>query len=153
MKILVFDIFEKGQILRTFSGLPPSKLIIFSTKINASIWAYRVFNLPIFRRIEGGGGKTITITKYSRFVYLYFLLCIHLKIVVLVFLDKYNSSVKIKLGTYLWIQITAINIGVVLYYQANTYIVKQQLSYLDISPGHDWTYNIIKYCFGSRLLP
>ena len=26
MKILVFDIFEKGQILRPFSGLAPSKL-------------------------------------------------------------------------------------------------------------------------------
>ena len=30
MKILVFDIFEKGQILRPFSGLAPSKLKICS---------------------------------------------------------------------------------------------------------------------------
>ena len=29
MKILVFEIFEKGQILRPFTGLAPSKLIFF----------------------------------------------------------------------------------------------------------------------------
>ena len=46
-----FGIFESGQILRPFSGLAPSKL-----KFNGSIWAYRVFYLPILRRIEGGGG-------------------------------------------------------------------------------------------------
>ena len=51
-----FDIFEKGQILRPFSGLVPSKLKIFQTKFNGGICAYRVFYIPIFRRIEGGGG-------------------------------------------------------------------------------------------------
>ena len=51
MKILVFEIFEKGQILRPFLDLAPSKLKIFSKKFNGSICAYRV--LLIFRRIEG----------------------------------------------------------------------------------------------------
>ena len=51
-----FDIFEKGQILRPFSGLAPSNLSIFSKEINGSIWAYKVFYMPIFRRSEGGGG-------------------------------------------------------------------------------------------------
>ena len=51
-----FDIFEKGQILRPFSGLASSKLNISSKKCNGIICAYRVFYLPIFRRIEGGGG-------------------------------------------------------------------------------------------------
>ena len=56
MKILVFEIFEKVQILRPFSGLAPSKMKIFSKKINnGSICAYRVFYLPIFRKSEGGG--------------------------------------------------------------------------------------------------
>ena len=32
MKILVFEIFEKGQILRPLSGLAPLKLKIFSKK-------------------------------------------------------------------------------------------------------------------------
>ena len=54
MKILVFEVFEKGQILRPFLGLAPSKLKIFSKKFNGSICAYRVFYPPIFRRIEGG---------------------------------------------------------------------------------------------------
>jgi len=54
MKILFFEIFEKGQILRPFSGLAPSKLKIFPKKFNGSICAYRVSCLPIFRRIEGG---------------------------------------------------------------------------------------------------
>ena len=53
MKILVFEIFEKVQILRPFSGLAPSKLKIFPQKFNGSICAYRVSCLPIFRRIEG----------------------------------------------------------------------------------------------------
>ena len=39
-----------------FSGLVPSKLKDFSNKFNGSICAYRVFYIPIFRRIEGGGG-------------------------------------------------------------------------------------------------
>ena len=56
MKILFVKIFEKGQILRPFSGLAPSKLKIFSKKFNGSICAYRIFYLPIFGRIEGGGG-------------------------------------------------------------------------------------------------
>ena len=55
MKILFFEIFEKGQILRPFSGLAPSKLKIFPKKFNGSICAYRVSCLPIFRRIEGEG--------------------------------------------------------------------------------------------------
>ena len=33
LKILVFENFEKGQILRCFSGLAPSKLKIFSKKL------------------------------------------------------------------------------------------------------------------------
>ena len=55
-----FDIFEKGQILRPFSGLAPSKLKFFSKNVNGSICAYRVFYLPIFRRIEGGPGVEST---------------------------------------------------------------------------------------------
>ena len=55
MKILVFEIFEKGQILRPFSGLAPSKLKKFPKHFNGSICAYRVFYLPIFRRRGGGG--------------------------------------------------------------------------------------------------
>ena len=55
MKILVFEIFEKGQISRPFSGLAPSKLKICYKNFNGSICAYRVFYLPIFRRIERGG--------------------------------------------------------------------------------------------------
>ena len=47
MKILVFEIFEKGQILRPFSGLAPSKRKFFSKKFNGIICAYRVFYLPI----------------------------------------------------------------------------------------------------------
>ena len=58
MKILVFEIFEKGQILRPFLGLAPSKLKIFSKKFDGSIYAYRVFYLPIFSKIEGGGGES-----------------------------------------------------------------------------------------------
>ena len=58
MKILVFEIFEKGQILRPFSGLAPSKLKFFSIKFNGSICAYRVLYLPIFRGIEGGWNPT-----------------------------------------------------------------------------------------------
>ena len=54
MKILVFEIFEKGRILRPFLGLAPSKLKIYSKKFNGSICAYRVFYLQIFREIEGG---------------------------------------------------------------------------------------------------
>ena len=57
MKIWVFDIFEKGQILRPFSGLAPSKLKI-KKKNNGSICAYIVFYLPNFRRTEGGGVLT-----------------------------------------------------------------------------------------------
>ena len=53
MKILVFDIFEKGQILRPFR---PStlKTEICSKKFNGSTCAYSLFYLPIFRKIEGG---------------------------------------------------------------------------------------------------
>ena len=53
MKILVFDIFEKGQILRPFR---PStlKTEICSKKFNGSTCAYRLFYLTIFRKIEGG---------------------------------------------------------------------------------------------------
>ena len=54
LMILVFEIFEKGQILRPFLGLAPSKLKFFSKKCNGSICAYRV--PTIFRRIEEGGG-------------------------------------------------------------------------------------------------
>ena len=43
--------------MRPFSGLAPSELKIFSKKFYGSICAYRVFNLPIFREIEGGGGN------------------------------------------------------------------------------------------------
>ena len=52
MKILVFEIFEKGQILRPFSGIAPSKLKFFTKQFNGSICANGVFYLPIFRRIE-----------------------------------------------------------------------------------------------------
>ena len=55
MKILVFEIFEKGQILGPFSGLAPSKLKFFSKKFKCRICAYGVFYLPIFREIDGGG--------------------------------------------------------------------------------------------------
>ena len=59
MKIMVFEIFEKGQILRPFLGLAPQKLKIFSKKFNGSICAYRVFYPPIFRRIEGKVDSTL----------------------------------------------------------------------------------------------
>ena len=36
MKILVFEIFEKGQILRPFSGLAPSKLKFFQKNLMAA---------------------------------------------------------------------------------------------------------------------
>ena len=52
MKILVFEIFEKGQILRPFS---PSKLKFFFKKFNGSICAYRVFYLPISEESNGWG--------------------------------------------------------------------------------------------------
>ena len=42
-----------------FSGLVPSKLKDFSNKFNGSICAYRVFYIPIFRRIEGGGVESV----------------------------------------------------------------------------------------------
>ena len=54
MKILVFEIFEKGQISRPFLGLAPLKLKKKKLKFNGSICAYRVFYPPIFRKIEGG---------------------------------------------------------------------------------------------------
>ena len=38
MKILSFEIFEKGQILRPFSGLAPSKL---KKKIKGRLFIYR----------------------------------------------------------------------------------------------------------------
>ena len=38
-----------------FSGLAPSKQKIISNKFNGSIYAYRVSNILIFKRIEGGG--------------------------------------------------------------------------------------------------
>ena len=66
MKILVFEIFEKGQILRPFSGLAPSKLKFFSNKFNGSICAYRVFYIPIFRRIEGSGESTPRSLRYRK---------------------------------------------------------------------------------------
>ena len=47
MKILVFEIFEKGQILRPFSGLALSKLKSFSNLFNGRICANRVFYPPI----------------------------------------------------------------------------------------------------------
>ena len=53
MKILVFEIFEKGQILRPFLGLAPLKLKILSKKFNGSICAYTVCYLPMLRIIEG----------------------------------------------------------------------------------------------------
>ena len=59
MKILVFEIFEKGQILRPFSGLAaPSKLKIFSKKFNGSICAYRVFYLKFSGKSKGGVEST-----------------------------------------------------------------------------------------------
>ena len=59
MKILVFEIFEKGRILRPFLGLALSKLK--TTKFNGSICAYRVFYLPISGESEGGGWGWISI--------------------------------------------------------------------------------------------
>jgi len=56
IKILVFEIFEKGQIFRPFFWPSTLKTKTFTKKINGSICAYRVFHLPIFRRIEGGWG-------------------------------------------------------------------------------------------------
>ena len=53
-----FKIFEKGKNLRPFSGLTPTKMKMFSTNFNGSKFACRVFCLPIFRRIEGGGVGT-----------------------------------------------------------------------------------------------
>ena len=53
---LSFDIFEEGRIMRTFSGLVPSKLKIFSKIFNGSICAYRLFYSPILRGIAGEGG-------------------------------------------------------------------------------------------------
>ena len=61
MKILDFEIFEKGQILRPFLGLAPLKLKICAKKFNGSICAYRVFYPPIFRRIEGGTEKYVVL--------------------------------------------------------------------------------------------
>ena len=49
-----FDIFEKGHILRPFSGKALSKLKKISTNFNGSIYAYRVFYIPIFRRKKFG---------------------------------------------------------------------------------------------------
>ena len=54
MKILFFDIFEKGQILRPFSGLAHSKLKIFSTNLMVAC-AYSVFYLPISEESNGWG--------------------------------------------------------------------------------------------------
>ena len=50
-----FDIFEKGQILRPFSGLA---LKMSSKDFNVSIIlsAYRVFYIPISEESKGGGG-------------------------------------------------------------------------------------------------
>ena len=50
MEILVFDFFEKGQILRPFSSLAPSKRIFFQQKFNGSI----------YQKNEGGGGVEST---------------------------------------------------------------------------------------------
>ena len=47
-----FEIYEKGQNLRPFSGLAPSKLKFFSKKFNGSICAYRVIYLLIFSGTE-----------------------------------------------------------------------------------------------------
>ena len=44
------------KILRPFSVLAHSKPFFF--KFNGGIYAYRVFYLPIFRRIEGGSEST-----------------------------------------------------------------------------------------------
>ena len=52
---LGLDIFEKGQILRPFSDLVPPKLKIVSTKFNGTIYACRVFYLPILEESKGGG--------------------------------------------------------------------------------------------------
>ena len=59
MKILVFEIFEKGQILGPFSGLAPSKLKFLSKKFNGSRCEYRVFLQSISGESEVGGGGCI----------------------------------------------------------------------------------------------
>ena len=57
MKFLVFDIFEKGQILRPFSGLSPPKLKIFSKNLMVAL-RYRKKRGPERVNImEGGGGE------------------------------------------------------------------------------------------------
>ena len=57
MKFIVIDIFEKGQILRTFSGLAPSIFFFLQKHLMVAYvhCPYTVFYLPVFRRIEGGG--------------------------------------------------------------------------------------------------
>ena len=53
LKILVFENFEKGQILGPFLGLAPSKLKMLSKKFNGSICAYRVFQFSEESKGEG----------------------------------------------------------------------------------------------------
>ena len=53
IKILVF---EKGQILRYFSGLAPSKLKFFSKKIKGKLCVYRGYSFDTIFNMGYGGG-------------------------------------------------------------------------------------------------
>ena len=55
MKILVFEIFEKGQILRPFLGLAPSKLKIFSKKLMVAYVHIKYSTYQFSEESQGGG--------------------------------------------------------------------------------------------------
>ena len=82
MKILVFDIFEKGQILRPFLGLAPSKLKIFSKMVAYVHIEYSTYQ---FSEESKGGGPCGT----EKSVVLRGLNCIECKF------DAFFSFVKI----------------------------------------------------------
>ena len=55
MKILDFDIFEKGRILRPFSGLAPSNLKFFSKKILMVAYVHIEYSTYQFSEESKGG--------------------------------------------------------------------------------------------------
>ena len=59
MKILVFEIFEKGQILRPFSGLAPSKLKILSKNLMVAYVHIEYSTHQFSEESKGGGGESI----------------------------------------------------------------------------------------------
>ena len=53
---MVFEIFEKGQILRPFSGLAPSKLKFFSNKKLMVAYVHIEYSTYQFSEESEGGG-------------------------------------------------------------------------------------------------